>query len=353
MQDQTVDEFVRNVKQKKLVSASESKSQFPSFVLPLGQHVDSDVDEDSDAEEFNSVDDLFEVTDQDRKRQPLLPFPEGFEHLPISEKAKWMHQYYLKKLKEEQESECVKRKVLYKLMYRLQNRTHIEQTFYSMIRRVCPHLVCIQNRNAEDSLQLTLRTLSLSPCVFDKYNFLKLCALYGIYNMSGKRELAFTKEQLMSLAGKLSSNAFVAGYEKLRHHQENVEADFEFFQKEMTSLCDKYVKFSLVVSLPFMLTNELTFIMKQVIEVKRVLSRRNLNLPLVDNKVLEYLVPNYLAYPVRGPFKPNYYGTSETFSMYGSKPNPNFFYCECSLKQQVCGHRGLFLKSVTTRRSSF
>ena len=72
MRDQTVDEFVRNVKQKKLVSTSESKSQFPSFVLPLGQHVDSDVEEDSDAEEFNSVDDevmLYELKPKKNRKK--------------------------------------------------------------------------------------------------------------------------------------------------------------------------------------------------------------------------------------------------------------------------------------------
>ena len=313
----------------------QKEPQLPTFVLPVGEYVTSDVDEDSDAEEFNSTQDLFEITDQDRRRRQPIEFPEGFNELNTQQKTQWIHQLYLQKLKAVQQSECYKRKTLFKMIHRLQNRTHIEHTFYQVVRRVCPHLVFVQ----DGSLYDTLQTLCFSSDVVDKYNFLKLAITYGIYNMTGKQKLPLTKEQLMGLGGQLSTNMYVQAFNKFKH-QESPETN-EMFQKQMTNLCDKFVKFSYVVSMPFMLTNELTLIMKQVIEVKKVFARRNLNLPLVDNKVLQYLVPNYLEYPIRGPFKPHFYGGSDIKSMYGSRPNRNFYYCNCLVDQQVCGHRGI------------
>jgi hypothetical protein len=303
----------RNVRRRLEVGARE-----PSFVVAM----DGEPYAESDDEQFNDVNDLYVIDERDR-------FPEAYSYLPdlftiqrgvgrVEGIVKAILQALLERC---DASECYRRRTLSKLVHRFSGKTRVDSRFFQLMRRVMRPLP------SEDLPAWFRRLRSLSET-----SFLQLSIFYNLHRFHMLR---------VNVEGDLNVNIDSFYDQKLSlsvtYLTEALEEGDFTTKKELGIALEKEVKLLYRIRL---LRYFFTNLRAERAELKRSLSGMyNLPASLVPSGLAAS--EDYKRYPLRGPFLPGFNGASRKANMYGARPNPQYFYCNCEDEGSLCGHKNL------------
>jgi hypothetical protein len=340
----------------------------PAFVVQQGH--DQDDYFPSDDEEFNNLEELYEITDEDRiKREPIvLPPHTHLEELNVEQRVQWAMDLVQTQLQRQQASECLKRKTLAKLLRRFEHKEMIEQQFYDILLHLSNSFAPLPQRphgpHGESFSDICDRHLMTGLNLYDnsivnKYRCYQAAVLYYIYRKY-RRALVAPNFPAASFQGQLQAFATdvrqqavnflndlmpvlpraVAAAEEEESPRARERALLNF-RKALTDLVDTTVTQLYRISLFQHFQDELDNVLQQIDLMAQKFKGYGMELPLPLHCIALSIVPTYNTCPVRGPFKPHFKGNSVIQQMYGPKPNPNFWYCNCRVNGDVCGHIGI------------
>lgn len=301
---------------------------------------------DSDDEEFNNLDDFFEITDVDRL---TLRAPE-FDLRSGAMSAHW-HGVLALQVQRACASECYRRRTMSKLITRFSENYGISVEFQHLMGRVLPRL------EGEDMHDWQTRIRKEKP-----FSYLKLVVLYDICKHFGvtlreRMTAASLDEQLAVVERSYMGHA----HRLIESHVEQAEehelrADWAVDVDAVDLAREKILKINCELScfleqrfIPRFYRFRLFAQIDEeaaVVREKVKLTMRAIGLPLhspVGKTLFELLSPDYLRCPIRGPFRAGYIGSSRSPSLYGASPNPMLYYCDCRITGAYCGHLPLGL----------
>lgn len=313
----------------------------------------------SDHEEFNNLEDLFEITELDRATLR----PQSFD-LRARTMSDYWHGVLLVQVQRAIASECYRRKTMNKLIVRFHESipNRIPQDFLHFMDAVAP-------RSKLETLHDWINRIKKEQ----PYDFLKLCVLYDfkgldLQDLRDLRDLQDPKptrfEHLeQQLADReraylgITHRHFQSHMEKAEElelrAQWAVDPDADDHAAELVAQLNREI--SAFVEQRYV-PRLYRFRLFQIFDQERAalkesvrLTCKAIGLPVKSpaGEALEaFLGPDYTKCPMRGPFRPGFLGGSSCPIMYGQTPNPMLYFCQCTTTGAYCGHLpfGLLLK---------
>ena len=301
---------------------------------------------DSDHEEFNNLDDFFEVTDEDRVsvRAPDYDLRSG------AMSVHW-HGVLALQVQRACASECYRRRTMSKLMTRFTENHGLTLEFQRFMGRTLSRL------EGEELSAWQDRIRKEKP-----FCYLKLCVVYDIYVHFGLRlDDLLTVAALDEELARVQRSYMGSVHRLIESHADQAEehelnADWAVDPDAADLAAEKILKINRELScfleqryIPRLYRFRLfTQIDEEyaLVSEKVKLTMRAIGLPLhspVGKTLFELLCPDYLRCPIRGPFRAGYIGSSSSPSLYGASPNPMLYYCDCRVTGAYCGHLPLGL----------
>ena len=299
----------------------------PGAIIPLVPAyvgLDNDAYMNSDAEEFNQLDDLFELFDSDRVPKASVEFPkDGAITLD------WCISCVNAELDRMVGSECYKRRTLSKLLRRVDEKTRVNYGFY---RLMCDVSVPNGGESLDDWMTRLMRDYSTS--------YLKLCIMHYVLRDNFFSGIGAPELDYDDLPGSLRAIREHV-WEFARGRMTAVLPalhDTSYYRRHMTDVFRRVSKPLYRLRLLGLLGEE-----ARSVRMGRLCLRRTFG-SYLGTFIESYLVPSYLHYPVRGPFRSGFQGASLLRGMYGAHPNPHFYYCDCVKTGSLCGHLPLSVR---------
>lgn len=324
------EENVRNVRARLGSVGSESDTENGIDVLGFPEFVGTDDDEylPSDDEEFNKLEDYFELLDVDRAPRALVELPEGEITLA------WCASQLNAELERMLRSDCYRRRTLSKLMSRFDTKTHVDGFTYRLMCQLSPF-------EAGESCESWMSRVRAEQPI----NFLKLCILYYVHRdhefqvfKAPEAESVLSLENLPGSLTELLTDFARRNCGFTMRLLPELQRRGAKTQYKLTDLFRRLAKPAFRMRLIRILGEE-----ARSARVGKLLIRRLFPSDVVT-LVDAYLEPTYLHYPVRGPFRASYVGTSPLKCMYGPSPNPFFYYCNCVKTGALCGHNAMSVR---------
>ena len=329
-----------------------SDGEISDTASEASEHSEASIHEhmfDSDHEEFNNLDDFFEITDEDRVsvRAPDYDLRSG------AMSGHW-HGVLALQVQRACASECYRRRTMSKLMTRFTENHGLTLEFQRFMGRTLARL------EGEELSDWQARIRKEKP-----FSYLKLCVVYDIYVHFGLRlDDLLTVAALDEELDRVQRVYMGSVHRLIESHVDQAEehelnADWAVDPDAADLAADKVLKINRELScfleqryIPrlyrFRLFDQIDEEYALVSE-KVKLTMRAIGLPLhspVGKTLFELLCPDYLRCPIRGPFRAGYIGSSSSPSLYGASPNPMLYYCDCRVTGAYCGHLpvGLLLR---------
>ena len=223
-----------------------------------------------------------------------------------------------------EKSECYRRCTMWKLTRRFFRLTYMDADFYTIMNEVCCYM-------EGESLGGWIKRCSFTH----QEEFMDLCVLHYVHTWS--RGL------------KLDQGSIPA--QVLARYEELLKALPNLLDVHILNVVSRELEESKELS-PFVhqqLTHAFCIFLKPLYRFKllHLLSlekdqRRRVVLIKYGCKkkqIVNYFgTPNYFRKPVKGPFRVEVPRTSKLLRLYGTQPNPEYFYCECRGNGDMCGH---------------
>ena len=309
-------------------SKKKSKVQLEPKYPPFVKHGASDEGWDSDAEEFNTLNHYVEVTENDMERSPEVSLSS------VDSLNNWFMTKLYADLERAEQSECYKRCTMWKLTRRFLRLKHVDSRFFNIINEACFYL-------EGESLGGWLKR-----CSFTHHEeFLNLSVLHYIHCLFKKgldlnrgslpMQVMALYEECVQALPKLADVHILnlVGKELTNFEQDGKLSDF--VQEQLTNAFRMFLKPLYRFKLLHHLSCEKDH-RKYIVLVKYGYKRK---------QVFNYFgTPNYFRKPVKGPFRPTTAVGSKRSTLlrlYGTEPNPEYFYCECRRSENLCGHMPL------------
>ena len=294
-------------------------------MVPAFVGLDNDAYLNSDVEDFNQLDDLFELLDSDRVPKASVEFPkDGGITLD------WCIMSVNAELDRMVQSECYKRRTLSKLMQRFEGKTRVN---YGLYRLMCEVSVPNVDESMDDWMTRLMRDHSTS--------YLKLCIMYYVLRDNFFSGIGAPDLDYDDLPGSLRAiREHVWDFARARFNDVLFALhDTSYYRRHMTDVFRRVSKPLYRLRLLGLLGEE-----ARSIRMGRLCLRRKFGTDL-GTFIGSYLVPSYMHYPVRGPFRSGFQGASQLRGLYGVHPNPHFYYCDCVKTGALCGHLPLSIRS--------
>ena len=319
-------------------------------VAPVAAPVAAEEEEypSSDDEEFMSLDHYFELRDSDRVNM-FEELPEVADGMEVARgfQGHWRGILAVR-LRGAYESECYRRREMYKLFHRFMSRTSFKAGFLRFVERLFPRSI------VEDLNSWFSRLRACMPVLF-----WKLCVLHDLdhqfelnlemlpASLSSKLREYLALDVVRKLDDKHRSMArAVRNFDEMV--EEGTEADVEASRRRVQLLCNMACKYmSELLSRQFVPKlyrfELLTYLDRESQHIWRcvqeVLGKVKLSASSPAGHLLyRFLAPDYSLKPVRGPFRAGYEGFSQLSAMYGATPDRQFYYCNCVSNGAYCSH---------------
>lgn len=307
----------------------------PPFVRDCAQGDDSAGN--SDTEEFNSADLHFD----DYKVPSAHPIQ--FDIEDGKSLKDWFMTTLFKLLSCVEQSECYKRCTLWKITRRFLRLQTMDEAFYHIVNDLFPY-----DAEAAETLGSWLNRFKLTQLeTFLEVAVLHYLHCYASFNKFDKRKSISIPEQVIAMYNELVQNMpeladrrFMVSLLREHHFPDVQVAPVPVISTLKGSLSDKH-KERLITNLYIFLKPLYRFKLLHLLSLEKTERRRmvQLKFPTKNKPVCGLLgTPKYDCRPIKGPFKADFIGRSNIMRLYGSEPNPNFYYCNCSEDGSLCGH---------------
>ena len=325
----------------------------------------------SEDECFHNLDDYFELLEHDRKRPEGMSLPAAHvEALTVA----WCMEALDREVDRLCMSECYKRRTVSKVLERFVNKNHVDRTTFALMQQISAPISAPQDSGvaAPESFGSWLHRLRFEH----ETSFFKLCLLYSFHRNMFLEQFAVPGSvsvldltvpvhvclQRLRTALLEHAHAYFVHLCASPGMQPRVnESDDEdegavravrysrYHRLRMASELQRYAKPLYRLRLIGQLGLE-----ARSLRTGSLCLRRLLGVGSLVDLVVSYVKPNYWNYPVRGPFRAGFQGSSELPGMYGRVPNPMFWYCDCMLPRNieagvVCGHAPLCVRVRSQR----
>ena len=302
--------------------------------------------DDSDTEEFHSADLHFD--DQQAQRPASIKFDIKAGEPLIN----WFMMALFKLLSQAEQSECYKRSTLWKVTRRFLRLQAMDEAFYHIINDLLPYDV-----EAAETLGSWLNRFKLTQLE----TFLEVAVLYYLHcyasvNKFDKRKSTSIPEQVTDTYNKLvqampelARTRFMCSLLKEHHYPDVQVAPILVIPTLAGPLSDKHKK-RIITNLYIFLKPLYRFKLLYLLNLEKTERRRmvQLKFPMGGRPVCGLLgTPKYDCRPIKGPFKADFIGRSHLMRLYGSEPNPNFYYCNCYEDGSICGHLPLGMRDYS------
>ena len=299
----------------------------------------------SNDEEYNNLDDLFEVNDSD------VAMPDDDEEDEEEPNRKFNVTLYdveamlTTRVSDMLRSECMKRRTLSLMICRFGFRSKLPRRFLTWIHEYKTPGV---NKRLDESVTAWLRRVRNEY----PWKYIIYCVLFHLLfvSKSGKRYIQQQEQhtQVASVSSLLSDLQVV----ECSHGSPYFTLMRRFClvnTQRFNSLFQSCSNIQYRLGLCDVLRTETVELKRGVCLMLRKL-HMNPESSEIYNLVLRYVYPNYHQHPVRGPFRAGFKGRSCSQMMYGAEPNYNFYYCLCRESGAVCGHP-VFLSLLRIKQS--